>query len=130
MVGEGSGGSPEVCGKNRNKRRIHVAIVFADHEGMVGGNAPSLKHVGFSPLKSVGTYVGCGIVDYERVVRRACTAATNEKNLIRRNASEKPAEQNGQWENMRCKSGDVHFKYLLVSGLGLYLFDHCQFIDI
>ena len=93
LVGEGSGGSPEVCGKNRNKRRIHVAIVFADHEGMVGGNAPSLKHVGFSPPKSVCTYVGCGIIDYERVVWRASIAVTNEKNLIRRNTPVKTAKQ-------------------------------------
>ena len=93
--------------------------MLSNHERVMRGNPPCLDCVGFSPLKSVGTYVSCCVINEEGVVRRACIAATNEKNLIRRNASEKPAEQNRQWENMRCKSGDVHFKYLLVSSLGL-----------
>ena len=104
--------------------------MLSNHEGVIRGNPPCLDCVGFSPLKSVGTYVSCGVINEEGVVRRACIAATNEKNLIRRNASEKPAEQNGQWENIRCKPSDVQFKCLLVSGLGLYLVDLRHFIHI
>ena len=103
--------------------------MLSNHERVIRGNPPSLDYVGFSPLKSIGTYVDRGIVDFEGVVWRACIAVTNEKNLIRRNASEKPAEQKGQWNNMRCKPKNAHFKYLLFSGLWIYLIDHRHFID-
>ena len=64
-----------------NKRGVRIAICLADHEGMVGRNPPSLKHVGFAPLKTKATYVDVSIVVFELIVGRARVAVLNEKNL-------------------------------------------------
>ena len=83
MVGEGSGGSPEVCGKNVNKRGVVVAVLFTDHKGMILRNAPSHEYVAAASLERIGTYVyGLLLLSQEGVVWGTGVAITYPKEFV------------------------------------------------
>ena len=80
MVGEGSGGSPEVSRINGKQRGVVVAVLFTDHKGMILRNAPSKEYVAAATLERIGTYVyGLLLLIQEGVVWGTGVASTYPK---------------------------------------------------
>ena len=83
LVGEGSGGSSEICGKNVNQRGVAVAVLFTDHKGMILRNPPSHEYVAAATLERIGTYVyGLLLLSDEGVVRGTGVAVTYPKEFV------------------------------------------------
>ena len=87
--------------------------MLSNHERVIRGNPPCLEDISLSPLKTVGTYVSCGVINEEGVVRRACIAVTNEKKLVRPKVSAKYAKKNRQEPKTESIMGCVHLKLLI-----------------